>query len=237
VRHGPTRLAYFGPTLDSENDGNAGNCPTFPPYDADECWSDGDAGLMMPTAFTIDALLNYVSCTPPPTSSLGPVCTRAYWGLNVDIQVTNNSTSDRWVNVLMDWDQNGAWQGTQPCPTGVAPEHVLVNLWVPPGYSGPLSLLSPVSFLIGPFPGYVWTRFTISETMVPAGWDGSGIFADGETCDYLLRVDQDPTAVQEASSGDRAGTRLLPGQPNPFRGTTTLLLQLARGGGRVGRDL
>ena len=35
----------------------------FPPYDQDECFQDGDAGLIMPTSFTIDNANNVVLCT------------------------------------------------------------------------------------------------------------------------------------------------------------------------------
>ena len=37
--------AWLGPAFDFEPDGNAGLCPMFAPYDADECFADGDAGL------------------------------------------------------------------------------------------------------------------------------------------------------------------------------------------------
>lgn len=93
-----------------------------------------------------------------------------------------------YVNVLMDWDQDGRWSGSSNCPPS-APEHVLVNYAVPSGYVGPLSDLRPPPFTIGPNPGYVWARFSISEVMVDTGWGGSGQFEGGETEDYLLRVD------------------------------------------------
>ena len=43
--------AWFGPSFDMELDGNGGLCPQcFPPYDQDECFNDGDAGLIFPAA-------------------------------------------------------------------------------------------------------------------------------------------------------------------------------------------
>ena len=40
----------FGPNFDFELEGNAGWCPGgFPPYDQDEGFQDGDAGLIMPS--------------------------------------------------------------------------------------------------------------------------------------------------------------------------------------------
>jgi uncharacterized repeat protein (TIGR01451 family) len=77
-----------------------------------------------------------------------------------------------------------------PCVQGgdLAPEHVLVNFPVPPGFVGPLPALGPPNFLIGPNAGVVWTRFTISPDPVAEDWDGSGEFLSGETEDYLLLV-------------------------------------------------
>jgi len=185
--------AYFGLIVDFELDGNAGLCQgasCFPPYDQDECFADGDAGLIMPQSFTIDQLLNYVTCPQSTGSPLGIACQTAIWGQNIDIDVHNlmPSGTTAYVNVLIDWNRSGEWSGTSFCPTAGTPEHVLVNFPVPPGYQGPLSTLGPPAFLIGPVPGYVWARFSITETPVMVPWDGSGTFADGETEDYLLLV-------------------------------------------------
>ena len=187
---------WFGPSFDFEPDGNGGWCPTcFPPYDQDECFQDGDAGLMFPEPYTIDAALNVVPCPTCNGTALGSVCQTAVWGQHIDIHVHNFMPNHppyvpAYVNVLADWDQNGSWGGSSPCPSGPAREHVLVNFQIPPQYSGPLSALMPAGsgFLIGPNPGYVWTRFTITEVPVTLPWDGSGSFEDGETEDYLLRV-------------------------------------------------
>ncbi|RLD51398.1 MAG: hypothetical protein DRJ05_18450, partial [Bacteroidetes bacterium] len=48
--------AWFGPSVDHELEGNAGFCPTFNPdmYNRDECFNDGDAGLIFPDGFTIN---------------------------------------------------------------------------------------------------------------------------------------------------------------------------------------
>ncbi|MCK5269882.1 MAG: hypothetical protein KAJ46_03820, partial [Sedimentisphaerales bacterium] len=198
IQHGLCQ-AYFGPGFDFEPDGNAGLCPgCFPLYDQDECFNDGDAGLIMPDSYTIQmgplGALVVVPCPGAAGTPLGNTCQVAQWGANVDIHVVNGMQVDGYVNVLMDWDQDGKWAGVSTCPDGTTtPEHVLVNFVVPAGYSGLLSGLNPPTFTIGPNPGYVWTRFTITEEsiMVPAdGWNGEGVFDDGETEDYLLEVDE-----------------------------------------------
>jgi len=231
VHTASTGRVYLGSGLDLEIEGNAGNCPSFAAYDADECSSDGDAGLIRPPAYTIDGSGSVIPCTPGQTGALGYVCRTATWGVDIDLYVTNlEEELETFVNVLMDWDQNGMWQGISSCPGGAAPEHALVDFWIPPGYSGPLSALGPPSFVIGPNSGFVWSRFTISDTFVGSGWDGSGRFDDGETCDYLLAVVRDPAGAAEPASEGPVITRLLACKPNPFSGETRILLELAAPG-------
>lgn len=103
----------------------------------------------------------------------------------------------RYVNVLIDWDQNGVWEDIPKLlPEWVARDFV-VN--VPPGASKAISvpfvwgwnaLLAPQAF---------WVRMTLTRTPVGAGghnyldangcWDGSGQFEFGETEDYLFHPD------------------------------------------------
>jgi hypothetical protein len=180
--------AWFGQGFDFEFEGNAGWCPNgFPPYDQDEGFQDGDAGLIMPEPFTIDNFLNVVPFAGWTGTSLGTPGQIAVWGVNVDIWVHNTMPNHEpylpaFVNVLMDWNQNGAW--------GDPGEHILQNFIVPPLYIGPLSGLLPPNFVIGPNPGYVWARFSITEIGVPLNWNGEGQFEDGETEDYLLLINQ-----------------------------------------------
>ncbi len=190
-----SRFLYFGPKVDIEPDGNAGHCPKFAPdmYNKDEGFQDGDAGLRKPRAYTIATISGQQRVTPlvfTGIESLTNACQLAIWGAEVDIEVHNDRTDGRagYVNVLFDWNQDGKWQGVSECAEGSAPEHVLVNFPVPAGYDGYLSALQPANFRVGPQAGYVWSRFTISDTPVPEGWNGDGVFADGETEDYLLHV-------------------------------------------------
>lgn len=192
--------ANLGPMFDRETEGNAGSCPLFNPnnYDRDECFQDGDAGLLFPPAYTITGPLGseqVVSCTGQ-TGSLGRTCQTANWGTEIDLEVHNWMPNhppyvQGYLNVLIDWNQDGQWNGSSVCPGGAAPEHVLVNFVIPAMYDGTVAALTPPSFLIGPNSGYVWMRCSITEQPVPANWDGSGTFEDGETEDYLIHVEQD----------------------------------------------
>ena len=192
---------WFGQFVDLEMEGNAGLCPAFNPnsYNADECFNDGDAGLLFPRGYTIQGPIGSEAVVPCVLStqplSLGNTCQMATWGTNVDILIHNWMPNHdpyviAYVNVLMDWDQNGVWAGAAQCAMAAAPEHVLVDFPIPAKYDGPLSNLLPPGFLIGPKSGYVWTRFSITERPVGLGWDGSGYFEDGESEDYLLNVDK-----------------------------------------------
>lgn len=187
-------FARFGPSIDPEPDGNAGVCPLFNPnsYNQDECFNDNDAGLITPGGFTIIGAVGS-EVVVPCTASGGPLgftCTQIYWGPNIDIQVVNaDPVNLKFVNVLIDWDQNGVWGGISTCPGAAAPEYVLADFPIPAGFIGSLSALAPPAFYIGPNSGYVWARFSITDRPIAnSSWDGSGMFDDGETEDYLLEI-------------------------------------------------
>jgi len=184
--------AVLGPAFDFEIEGNAGLCPNFAPYDNDECFADGDAGLLFPEPYTIVNNV-VVSCPFSTGSPLGTPCVLATWGGNVDITVGNNMPNQTtgYMNVVIDFNQNGVWGDIVNCPQGPVPEHILQNFVVPWGYTGPLSGLGPPAFTIGPNSGYVWARFTITEQPVGINWDGHGSFEDGESEDYLLEIQPD----------------------------------------------
>jgi len=199
---------YFGPSVDVEIEGNGGFCPRFAPnaYDQDEGMTDNDAGLLKPRAYTIKGSAGSEGVYPlafTGLESLGPACYNAIWGTNIDIDVHNLRSDGRqaYVNLLIDWNQDGKWAGASPCGSADVPEHVLVNFPIPNGYSGALSALAPASFRIGPYAGYVWARFSVTERAVPQDWNGDGVFRDGETEDYLLLVREAPT-VCEWEEGD-----------------------------------
>ena len=202
---------YFGQGVDFEPEGNGGLCPQcFPPYDQDDRYQDGDAGLIMPEPFTIDNSLNVVPFTGYTGTPLGSPGQTAVWGVDVDIWVHNTMPNhepyvEGYVNVLMDWNQNGIWNDDPS-------EHILINFLIPPLYIGPLSGLAPPNFGIGLNDGYVWTRFTITERPVQTGWKGDGGFEDGESEDYLLLVDEDTPPVPKLECrGSLSWTNVDPG--------------------------
>ena len=184
-------MIFFGPAFDLEPDGNAGLCSPYAlPYNADECFQDGDAGLILPASpYTINAANKVVPCQGQ-GGVLSMIKDTAKWGINIDIHVTNASDGFAFVNLLIDWNQDGQWAfDPNTKVNGVPiPEHVTVNFPVPPGYSGPLSVLVPPDIYSGPDMGYIWARFAVTPVPVPDNWDGSGDFEDGEAEDYLLFI-------------------------------------------------
>lgn len=197
IVHEVNPALLFGPAIDYETDGNAGFCPNFTPnqYNQDECYQDTDAGLILPLPHTITGppgSETVVPCIPGSVHVPWKTCRLAVWGVSVDMHVENMTGSEAYFNLLADWNQDGEWTGSMTCPDGsVAPEHAVVNFAIPAGFSGPLSQLNPPKFRIGMNEGYVWVRFTLTETPVPAGWYGEGIFSTGETEDYLIAL-EDP---------------------------------------------
>jgi len=206
IQHGmgDEPLLWFGQNVDLELEGDAGLCPNvFPSYDDDECFNDNDAGLSITESYTIDGSNNVITCPLSAGVSLGGVCTVVTWGLNLDMEVHNHYGDDVYVNVLFDWNQNGSWQNdaATQCSGVMAPEYVLVDFPIPSLFDGNISLLNPPPFTVGPNSGYVWARFSVTEVPINnPNWDGSGSFMDGETEDYLIKIDEG--APEELDFGD-----------------------------------
>ncbi|MBN1350706.1 PKD domain-containing protein [candidate division KSB1 bacterium] len=195
---------YFGlsgsqPT--DEYNGNHGfcTCTGFHHFNKDQ-----DNGLMLLKPYTLSGPEGAETVIEDPyslfyidwdtrRSSLGMACQLARWGTNIDMAWTNETTEPAYVNVLIDWNQDGYWSGSVSCPGSMKalPEHVLQNFEVGAATSAP-SLTAWTSglsdFRIGPNSGYVWARFTITAEPVELPWDGTGSFEDGETEDYLLKI-------------------------------------------------
>jgi len=212
IVHGCPSNLYFGAFVDCEGDGNAGWCPTFGPnqFNSDECGTipyplppnvppgPVDEGLIIPIPYTLGllqpAFYGYFPCGAAAEQALGYGCSQAIWGQNVDIWlngVNPQLASPGFFNLLVDWNQDGDWLDVVNCNQAPVPEHAVVNFPIPPGFIGPISVLNPPPFTIGPRGGKVWARFTLTESPVQLPWDGSGQFNDGETEDYLLGVTVD----------------------------------------------
>ncbi len=110
-----------------------------------------------------------------------------------------------YLNVLVDWDGDGAWGGRISCPQGlVASEWAVRNLGVDASSwsKGTTATVIPLQLPVGPRAGQSWARFTLSYAEVIWGddWDGRGAFAFGETEDHLLIITLPPSAPAEAPS-------------------------------------
>ncbi|HEX7879506.1 MAG TPA: hypothetical protein VF720_08855, partial [Candidatus Eisenbacteria bacterium] len=189
IQHHSNGLLAFGQFVDPENDGNAGATSTNPP-NQDECVGGTDAGLIAPSAYTIDDG-STMPCDPLSTVPLGGGCGTVTVGPNLDIAIRNINQGTCYFNLLIDLDYSGSWGGLTSCPLGGdTDEHVFQNIVVPNNFNGELSDLLPgATFTITSPPGYTWARFTLTSIPVPANWDGSGDFANGETEDYLFRIE------------------------------------------------
>jgi len=230
VWHALAAGLHLGPAVETEPEGNAGVCPP-PPYDQDECFADGDAGLRRPTPLTWSPGGGLSRCGQHPPTPLGRPCAAAAWGADIDIAVVNNLPDDAYLNVLVDWDANGRWEPlTRTCTGGFTEdEHVLVNFPIPAGFAGDLSVLSPPGFAIPvDDPAAVWCRFTVSDLPVPPGWTGEGAFGAGETEDYLLYVAWSLTDAPGLEPG--VGLELSPAAPNPFNPRTNIAFTLPAAG-------
>ena len=190
VRHGNETgqfwmfLGVTGCRPSIEPGGNRGYCTGLPNL-------DDDNGLLLIDSYTLEGppgeerVVLKNSPARARYRSIGYASSLARWGKSLDLSWTNMEPEDAYVNVLIDWNQNGQWEPYE--------EQVLTNFPVWTGSAMGLFIPGggrPPDFRIGPNPGYVWARFTITPEPIPMPWDGSGSFTDGETEDYLLKIDR-----------------------------------------------
>ncbi len=180
-------------------------------FGQDECLGDSDAGIVGP--------IELASCGSASLRFRATVCPA--------LSLT------AYVNVLVDWNQDGDWNdnvacgSTQPCAREWAVKNVPVTLL--PGCS---ENFTP-AFRIGPRQGPAWMRVTLNANPVPDDfpWAGSlgtvnGDFSGGETEDYLVTVG--PATVD---AGAAPSARLwLGAHPNPFREVSAIRYGLSRAG-------
>ena len=198
VLHRFDNVLFLGPAEDVENDGNGGFCAVvviLPIYNIDECQADGDAGLVSPSAFSFQP--GVARCAPwvvvPCTNGQAPLG-RACGQASITVTTTVPPGGTGFLNVLVDWNQDGDWCDVANCAAGPVPEHWVQNLIVAGG-----NVVTP-PLPIGPQPGYAWMRVSLTPVLVPVPWEGSGIFQTGETEDYVVYVDA-TTPVQPGTWG------------------------------------
>lgn len=238
IWHNSSSGMMFGPSLTFESDGNHDNC-WFNPYDNDERWNDGNAGLIVPEPYSLTpGGVSVVALGPGLRPDLGPACGLVNWGTDIDIQVNNTSPNPAFVNVLFDWNHDAQWGGptsTFSCGGHTVQEWAVRNIPIGGGYTGSLQpFMGGLPLALGG-EGYVWVRFTITESDIKLNdWDGQGSFGFGETEDYLLHVGPPSTSgVQPLEPGSR-NLELLQNRPNPVTGRTVIPFQLdARGAMRL----
>lgn len=151
-------------------------------FGQDECYGTDDAGIA--------AAINFPACG---TGS-------------VTFTTTNCLPAPRqvYLNILVDWNQDGDWNDNFQCVGGCSYEWAVKNVLIilPPGCG---TLTSP-SFITGPNAGNGWLRITLSDT--PANddfpWAGCATVAGqamrgGETEDYPVTIGhpQDPCPEYE----------------------------------------
>lgn len=206
IRHAALGQRYLGYRVDYEIEGNAGHCfGAGIRYDQDDLnpstWVFGertfrDEGLLNIDAYSIKEIGGTHHIWPGsvtmPNGIMGEPGETIYWGTNFDLEYHVDSEDGAWLNVFADWDQNGIWQSMVDFETGrVLNENPVQNFRILGPSEGKLSEIHPPGFDLGPNSGYVWMRFIISDSPIEDTYDGSGVFADGETEDYLLLISYD----------------------------------------------
>jgi hypothetical protein len=100
-----------------------------------------------------------------------------------------------YLNVCVDFNQDGDWNDSFTCPAGCAREWALVN--VPVTIDSGCNALASPNFRVGPTNGPGWMRITVTSDPVPNDfpWNGSvsapgSQFIGGETEDYPVVMDQ-----------------------------------------------
>jgi hypothetical protein len=230
-RNGPNGFALFtavpdnercflGWGLDYEIDAIPAGCPQGSYYvDELDPPSQCEIGLVGPVLYTFDGSMNEVPLPGTgPNPFLGTPGTLAKWGQgpgdNLDLFVQNLSADTAYVNMLIDWDQDGTWgvNGQFSRPDDIVPASaggrvaggesldpnshlVLAQLWnrsvynfpVPPFFSGYLSTQQIPGFPIGGNGGYHWGRVAVTRWQLPSWWNGGGQYPGGSVTDFVLR--------------------------------------------------
>lgn len=182
-------------------------------FGQDECLGDLDAGVDGPVEFT--------ACSTTRLRFRATLC-------ELDSRFA-------YLNVLVDWNQDGDWNDNLSCAatTACAPEWAVKN--VPLTLTRGCGVHETPDFTVGPHVGPGWMRVTLTSEPVHdefpwAGSDGSpeGNFNSGETEDHPVMIRSLVLGV--ADPGTESGPRLDPAVPSPSRQGCTLRYVLTRSG-------
>jgi len=132
--------------------------------------------------FELDAQITDMDtcCDGLVTTTLAPGNTTA----TVQFEVTNFiTTNDLIVNILIDLNIDGDWND--------AGEHVVQNQWV--NLPGPDegTFVSDAFSTVNATVGQTWLRLTLTRADVPTPWNGTGLFACGETEDWQIWIEEE----------------------------------------------
>jgi hypothetical protein len=139
-------------------------------FGQDECYGSTDAGIAAAITFPTCAVTSF----PYSAYNCGP-------GRQV------------YLNVLVDWNQDGDWNDNFQCASGCAFEWAVKNVLIPlaPGCN---ALVTP-TFLSGPTTGQGWMRISLSDQPVNDDYPWAGVATmpaltlnDGETEDYPVNI-------------------------------------------------
>ncbi len=184
-------------------------------FGADEIPGDADAGLATPDTM--------------------PACRLA--ALKFKAWSCGQGTLTVYLNVLVDWSQDGDWNDVVACGTAAGPscvpEWAVKNqaIQLVPGCNATMSQY----FTAGPNAGPSWMRVTLTSSAVSDEfpWAGSanvpgGSFQGGETEDYPVTVVAPTLAVDDAGRPGALAFAAI--TPNPMRETAELRFTLAQAG-------